>query len=571
MSVDLRTQPRFWHDLWRLVAPYWFGEKRWVARGLLAFLIAINLGLVYVNVLFNEWYGRFYNALQELNYPVFKEEILFFGGLASIYIGVQILRIYMNQMLTIKWRTWLVGKFLNRYLSEQVYYRLQLGEAKADNPDQRLADDVSQLTATTLTLSLGLLSAIVTFVTFAGLLWVQSGPLTFSLGETEITIPGYMLWAALLYAIFGTWMTHKIGRPLIQLNFQQERVEADFRYALIRARDHAEGIALYRGEIREEHTLADLFGRVVKNYKAIMQRTILLTLGTSGYNQAAILFPFIVAAPRYFSQQIKLGEVMQISQNFGQVQGALSFLVDAYSSIANWRAVVDRLTGFTAAVEQIEKSQAADRVTRVAVTGQLQAKGLALFLPSGQPLLAPLDFSIEAGERVLITGPSGCGKSTLLRALARIWPYAEGEIRMPDAAECLFLPQRPYLPLGSLRAALTYPAAPETVEDARLTGILEQLGLQHLRARLDDVALWSQILSGGEQQRVAIARALLHRPRWLFLDEATSALDEPSEAAVYQALCADPQVSLLSVGHRASLVEFHTRSLDLSAYRIDNR
>lgn len=571
MSDDQRNQPRFWHDLWRLIAPYWFGDQRWVARGLLAFLVGINLGLVYVNVLFNEWYGRFYNALQELDYPTFKVEILFFGGLATIYIAVQILRIYMNQMLTIKWRTWLVGKFLHRYLSEQVYYRLQLGEAKADNPDQRLSDDVSQLTATTLTLSLGLLSAIVTFVTFAGLLWVQSGPLTFSVGGTEITIPGYMLWAAILYAVLGTWFTHKIGRPLIQLNFQQERVEADFRYALIRARDNAEGIALYRGETQEEHTLADLFSRVVTNYKAIMRRTILLTLGTSGYNQAAILFPFIVAAPRYFSQQIKLGEVMQISQNFGQVQSALSFLVDAYSSIANWRAVVDRLTSFTAAVAQIEKSQAADRVTRITTPDQLQADTLALFLPNGQALLSALNFSIAAGERVLITGPSGCGKSTLLRALARIWPYAEGRIHMPAAADCLFLPQRPYLPLGSLRAALTYPAAPETVDEARLIAVLEQLALTHLRPRLDDVALWSQILSGGEQQRVAIARALLHRPRWLFLDEATSALDEAAETLVYQALCADPAVSILSVGHRASLAAFHSRSLDLAPYRADNR
>ena len=262
---------------------------------------------------------------------------------------------------------------------------------------------------------------------------------------------------------------------------------------------------------------------------------------------------------------------MQIGQNFEQVRGSLSFLVDAYSSIAGWRAVVDRLTTFTAAVEQIEKSQAADRVTRVAVPDRLQAEGLALFLPNGQALLSPLDFSIAAGERVLITGPSGCGKSTLLRALARIWPYAEGRLQMPAATDCLFLPQRPYLPLGSLRTALTYPAAPETVDDARLGTVLEQLALTHLRPRLDDVALWSQILSGGEQQRVAIARALLHRPRWLFLDEATSALDDASETAVYQALCADPAVSILSVGHRASLVDFHTRTLDLAPYRIDNR
>ncbi len=567
----MSTRPRFWHDLWRLISPYWFGERRWVARGLLGLLVAINLGLVGINVLFNEWYGRFYNALQELDYPVFQREILVFGGLATIYIGVQILRIYMNQMLTIQWRSWLVERFLRRYMSELVYYRLQLGEAKADNPDQRLADDISQLTATTLTLALGLLSAVVTFFTFAGLLWAQSGPLTFSLGGTEITIPGYMLWAAVVYAVFGTWMTHKIGRPLIDLNFHQERVEADFRYALIRARENAEGVALYRGEDQEKRTLNGLFGAVVTNYKAIMNRTILLTLGTSGYNQAAILFPFIVAAPRYFSQQIKLGEVMQISQNFGQVQTALSFLVDAYSSIANWRAVVDRLTSFTAAVEQIEQSHTTDQVRRIAASGGIVAEDLRLFLPTGTPLLKPLNFQIAAGERVLITGPSGCGKSTLLRALARLWPYADGTLQMPDPAESLFLPQRPYLPLGSLRAVLTYPAAPETIPAERLETLLAQLGLAHLTPRLEEVALWSQILSGGEQQRVAIVRALVHQPRWLFLDEATSALDEATEATVYQALAQDPAVTLISVGHRQSLTGFHGRSIDLGPLRADDR
>lgn len=567
----MSTRPRFWHDLWRLISPYWFGDRRWVARGLLGLLVAINLGLVGINVLFNEWYGRFYNALQELDYPVFQREILFFGGLATIYIGVQILRIYMNQMLTIKWRSWLVERFLGRYMSELVYYRLQLGEAKADNPDQRLADDISQLTATTLTLALGLLSAVVTFFTFAGLLWAQSGPVSFTLGGMEITIPGYMLWAAVVYALFGTWMTHKIGRPLIDLNFHQERVEADFRYALIRARENAEGIALYRGEDQEKRTLNGLFGSVVANYKAIMNRTILLTLGTSGYNQAAILFPFIVAAPRYFSQQIKLGEVMQISQNFGQVQTALSFLVDAYSSIANWRAVVDRLTTFTAAVEQIEQSHSTDRVQRIASPDRIEADGLRLFLPKGDALLEPLNFTFAAGDRVLITGPSGCGKSTLLRALARLWPYAEGTLHMPQATETLFLPQKPYLPLGTLKAALTYPAAPETVTDAVIIGLLEQLSLHHLVPRLEETALWSQILSGGEQQRVAIARALLHKPRWLFLDEATSALDEPTEAAVYRALGADPAVTLISVGHRHTLTEFHAHRLDLGAFRATDR
>jgi putative ATP-binding cassette transporter len=556
----------FWRNFWKVAGPYWASRdyRGWL---LLAALIAFNLFLVWMEVRFNEWNNDFYNALQEKDLGRFTSALSYFGILAAIFIFAAVYQLFFKQWLTIRWRTWLTGRFLGEYLTERVYYRLQIGEEKFDNPDQRISQDIGDFISISLTLFFGLMSAVLSLIAFAKILWDLSDTLQFTALGIEWVIPGYMMWAAVLYAVVGTWLTHKIGKPLIFLNFQQERVEADFRFSLIRLRENAENVAFFRGEKAERQILSTGFGAIVDNYWRQMMRTKLLTFFTAGYNQIAIIFPFIVAAPRYFAGQIQLGGLMQVSSAFGSVQTALSFFVTAYSSIAQWRAVVDRLTGFQSVVARL---QASDHVRTLKISGdavRLATEGLQLSLPQGAPLTGPIDLVVEPGDRLMITGASGCGKSTLLRTFAGIWPYAEGRLHLP-AGRQLFLPQRPYMPLGSLKMALSYPDQPDTYSDEQYRAVLQAVHLPDLTEKLDTAALWSQILSGGELQRVAIARALLQKPQWLFLDEATSALDEPTETDLYAKLVNLPDVTLISVGHRARLAEFHTRQFDMTSFKL---
>lgn len=553
----------FWRNLWSLVGPYWTSKDWKAAWALLVLVVGLNIFLVQMEVWFNDWNGAFYNAIQEKDYPEFTRQLPIFAGLATVFIISAVYRLYFKQWLSIRWRRWLTEQFLGRYLSEKVYYRLQMGEAHADNPDQRIADDINQFISLTLTLALGIMSAVLTLAAFSVILWNLSGELT--LPYVDIVVPGYMMWAAILYAIAGTGLTYLIGRPLISLSFQQEKVEADFRFSLIRLRENAEGVALYEGEHEEQRGLLNRFNEVMKNYWSIMNRTKFITFFTVGYNQIAIIFPLIVAAPRYFSGQIQLGALMQTATAFGQVQSALSFFVDSFTTIANWKAIVNRLTGFLTSVQTLENSDTLSHLSYSQNDGGLEAKDLTLELPDGSALTKPLSFAVEPGERILIVGKSGSGKSTLLRVLAGIWPYAHGSVSVPTE-QVMFLPQRPYLPLGNLRAVLSYPAEAGAFTDAQLVDALETVDLGHLVGRLAEERLWSQTLSGGEMQRVAIARALLHKPRWLFLDEATSALDEGTEEALYERLAADPNTTIVSVGHRSTLTRFHRRKIDLSEF-----
>lgn len=553
----------FWRNLWSLIGPYWTSKDWKAAWALLILVVGLNIFLVQMEVWFNDWNGNFYNAIQEKNFAEFQKQIWIFIGLAAVFIISAVYRLYFKQWLTIRWRRWLTDKFIGRYLSEKVYYRLQMGEAQADNPDQRIADDINQFISLTSTLFLGIMSAVLTLAAFSRILWNLSGEIT--LPYIDVVVPGYMMWAAILYALVGSGLTYLIGKPLISLSFQQERVEADFRFSLIRLRENAEGIALYQGEREERRGLLIRFNEVMKNYWSIMNRTKFITFFTVGYNQAATIFPLIVAAPRYFSGQIQLGPLMQTVSAFGQVQSALSFFIDSFTTIANWKAIVNRLTSFLAAVQDLENSDTLSHLKHLPDAGKLQVDEVTLELPDGSILTKPISFTVEPGERVLIVGKSGTGKSTLLRVLAGIWPYAHGTIAVP-ADQALFLPQRPYLPLGNLRAVLSYPGEAGVFQDAELVSALETVDLGHLATRLDEERLWSQILSGGEMQRVAIARALLHKPRWLFLDEATSALDEATEEALYERLAADPATTIVSVGHRSTLTRFHGRKIDLSDF-----
>jgi putative ATP-binding cassette transporter len=564
----MKKKTTFVRDLWALLQPYWKSEERGRAWLLLLANIGLILVTVYVTVLFNQWYNAFYNALQAKAQAEFFHQLGRFCVLAAIYILITVYRIYLNQMLQIRWRRWLTDRYLSDWLRDRNYYRMQLKDAGTDNPDQRIAEDFRLFVDESLSLGLGFLNAAVTLGSFVAILWSLSGSLEIPLGGTTYVIYGYMVWVAIVYAIAGTWLAHKIGKPLILLNFNQQKYEADFRYNLVRFRENCEGVALYRGEEDELRGFRARFNAVFENWWAIMKRQKLLTFLTAGYSQAAVIFPFVVGAPRFFSGAIQLGGLVQISNSFGQVQGALSWFIDAYTNFASWKASVDRLISFhNAVVRAQEENRAGLGLARVAdeKNTDLVASNLELELPTGRMLLAGINITVESGDHLLIIGPSGSGKSTLFRAIAGIWPFGAGQVRLPCDFRALFLPQRPYFPLGTLRQMVTYPGAPDTFTDAQVRAALEATGLGGLTERLDEQQNWAQQLSGGEQQRVAIARALLHRPGWLFLDEATSALDEPSQAQMYQ-LIRDSlkDTTIISIAHRNALADFHGKVLDLA-------
>ena len=551
-------------DAWAIARPYWFSADSWAARGLLLIVVALNLGIVYINVLLNRWSNTFYNSLQDRNYAVFVHQLIRFSWLAGLYIVGAVYQLYLNQMLQIRWRRWLTERYLHAWLSDGAYYRMQLAGGEADNPDQRIAEDIRLFISSTLLLAIGGMRAAVTLVSFVAILWGLSGPLTVSLGGSSIILPGYMVWAALAYAVVGTWLTDRIGRPLVRLNFDQQRFEADFRFGLVRFRENTEGVALYRGEADELRGFRARFEAVVRNWWGIMRQQKRLTWFTAGYAQAATIFPFVVAAPRYFRGEIPLGALVQTAAAFGQVQDALSFIVSSYTDIAEWRSVVERLAGFDNALASLASaaSPGAGIDRREGDAGQLTVDDMELDLPSGRPLLAEVNLALARGDSALLLGPSGSGRSTLVRAIAGIWPFGHGKIRMPPDSRILFLPQKPYMPIGTLRAVVSYPAPPGGLDDAILREALQAVGLPHLSERLDEPSHWALRLSPGEQQRVAFARALVHKPDWLFLDEATSAVDEAMETRLYQMLEERlATTTVFSVGHRETLRRFHARQL----------
>ncbi len=570
----------FLRGAWRLSLPYFRSEEKWAARGLLLVIIAMNLTLVGMSVILSFWNREFFNSLQNKDWAAFTQLLFWyrhtpsglmpgFCEIAVIFIAIAVYRTYLTQWLQIRWRRWLTGRFLDEWLADRAYYRISLTSDDeaigTDNPDQRIAEDLRDFVDSTLSLGLSLLSNVVSLFSFLTILWGLSG----SIQVLGFTIPGYMVWVALIYAGIGTWLTHLVGRPLAILNFRQQRVEADFRYALVRFRENMEGVALYGGEREERLLMRERFGHVIGNWWAIMQRTKLVNTLIAGYDQVAGIFPLVVAAPRYFSGQIQLGGLTQTASAFGHVQGSLSWFISAYSgnspsevSLVRWRSIVERLTTFHRAIVTARAASAQGLVCVDVDTDRVAAQDLMLTLPGGTPLLQHAELVLEPGRSVVVTGRSGSGKSTLFRALAGIWPFGSGRVERP--ARALFLPQRPYIPLGTLRQVVCYPAEPSAYGQAEVERALEDAGLGSFAGKLDADSNWPQRLSGGEQQRVALARALLAKPDWLFLDEATASLDPESEAQLYRVIKQRlPGTTIVSIAHRPTIAALHDERLIL--------
>src|SRR5437764_907426 len=555
---------------WSLAWPFWTGDEKWSARALLAAVVALNLTAVWLNVRLNAWNNDFYNALQEYDWPKFWRQFAVFGMIAASLIVVAVYQLYLRQVLQIRWRRWMTERFLHAWLGDQTYYRMQLDQSATDNPDQRIAEDLDRFTSISLALSIGLMHSVVTLISFLFILWTLSGSLAIPLwGDAHIDIPGYMVFAAIIYAVGGTWLTQRIGSPLVGLLYNQQRYEADFRFSLVRLRENAESVAFYGGESRELGVFQGRFARVVLNWWDIILRRKKLTWFTTGYSQLAVVFPFLVAAPRYFAKEIQLGGLMQISSAFGQVQDSLSFIVTSYTEIAEYQSVVQRLAGFRSKVDEIAAAQAGTRPIEIDRGGSgVAVEGLDLHLPNGRPLRQEIELAAEPGRPVLVTGPSGSGKSTLLRAIAGLWPFGRGHIRVGDG-HALFLPQKPYLPLGTLADAIAYPELDHQPRRGELEAALHAVGLSYLVDQLDEEGNWALRLSGGEQQRLGFARILLMRPEIVFLDEATSALDETAEASLYRLLReAEWGPTVVSVGHHGTLKRFHETVVDLGRHRV---
>lgn len=557
-------------DAWALASPFWADRRERRSWLLLASVVLLTLGVVWLNVQFSNWNNSFYNTLQNHDLPGFWRQLGVFGLLATVFIAVSVYRQYLQQLLFMRWRTWLTSDLQDRWLRPGVAYRLDGRAAgRIDNPDQRIAEDARGFVASTLDIGLGLLNASVTLVSFLGILWRLSGTLSVPIGA-GVEVPGYMVWVALTYSLIGTGVVHRLGRPLVGLNGQQQQVEADFRYALVQLRDHAEAVALSRGEARERVRLGAAFDAVRANWTALIRTTKRLTWFSAGYGQVANIFPILAAAPRYFAGGIQLGGLMQTAQAFGQVQGALSWFIDAYPRLADWRATVNRLTAFRAAADADAGAGQADApgIERlIHARDHVEVAGLSVRAPDGQVLVRGVDQRLDPGASLLIAGPSGSGKSTLMRALAGLSREGEGVIHLPERARLMFVPQRPYLPAGSLRDVLAYPGAAEDYSDRDMVRALCWAGLGGRVDALDVHGRWASTLSPGEQQRIHFARVFLQRPDWVFLDESTSALDETAEQTLYRRLqqCC-PATTVVSVGHRSTLRPLHDKVWSIGAH-----
>ena len=557
--------------LFHLITPYWNSEEKKSARLYLAAIITLTIAAVYMTLLLNEWFNSFYSALQNYDSDAVYRGLLRFTGLAFAHIAFAVYSYYLQQRLALRWRKWMTKNYLAKWTGQQMYYRLEMfSQGTADNPDQRISEDINLFTARTLSFMSGLLRSATTIVCFIFVLWNLSEILSFSAAGQEIHIYGYLVWTALAYSVLGTWITHKVGHRLVSLNYLQQKLEADFRFSMVRLRETAESVAFYNGAAKEEAFLSNRFMTLLRNTLFIIKKQKQLSWLTNSYAQIAIIFPFVVAVPRYLSQNISLGGLMQIANCFGKVQDAMSYFVDVYASLAEWQSCAERLLSFDKHIAAIEKEteEKSGSLVREETPDRLRLTDVTISVPTmdenkrTRELISSASCTIRSGEHVILKGPSGSGKSTLLRTLAGFWPYVKGHISMPAPSEMMFIPQKPYIPMGTSAEAASYPL--ETADEEILSPLLVECGLSHLMEKTDTEADWSHILSLGEQQKLAFVRVFLRKPKWVFLDEATSAMDEETEEKMYRLLTALPDTTVISIGHRSTLDKWHDRVLRIT-------
>lgn len=557
--------------LFHLITPYWNSEEKKSARLYLAAIITLTIAAVYMTLLLNEWFNSFYSALQNYDSDAVYRGLLRFTGLAFAHIAFAVYSYYLQQRLALRWRKWMTKNYLAKWTGRQMYYRLEMfSQGTADNPDQRISEDINLFTARTLSFMSGLLRSATTIVCFIFVLWNLSEILSFSAAGQEIHIYGYLVWTALAYSVLGTWITHKVGHRLVSLNYLQQKLEADFRFSMVRLRETAESVAFYNGAAKEEAFLSNRFMTLLRNTLFIIKKQKQLSWLTNSYAQIAIIFPFVVAVPRYLSQNISLGGLMQIANCFGKVQDAMSYFVDVYASLAEWQSCAERLLSFDKHIAAIEKEteEKSGSLVREETHDRLRLADVTISVPAmdenkrTREIISSASCTIKSGEHVILKGPSGSGKSTLLRTLAGFWPYVKGHISMPAPSEMMFIPQKPYIPMGTSAEAASYPL--ETADEEILSPLLVECGLSHLMEKTDTEADWSHILSLGEQQKLAFVRVFLRKPKWVFLDEATSAMDEETEEKMYRLLTALPGTTVISIGHRSTLDKWHDRVLRIT-------
>ncbi len=550
-STSDRFDRLFWRRLWRLIRPYWVSERRRKALILIGVMVVLSLGTIGMQAVFSYVSRDVMNTLQNKDAARFYRLMLLFVAWIIIFVPIAAFYPYITGLLSIDWRDWMTGRFVHRMLSRNALYYI-MRDHTVDNPDQRISEDINSFTGGALNYSMTVLQAVATAVTFFGILW---------------EISHWLAVCLIGYAVVGTWLAAVIGRRLVVINFNQQRFEADYRFALVHTRDNAEAIALYNGASDEMHQLRRRFFNVVSNYKLLILWQRHLALFTNAYDNAATMVPYFVLAGAYFSGRFELGEFTQAAYAFSVLQGSLSLVVDQFQALTDYASVVNRLAAFEehCATASAEETAAHARIEVTEAPGELSVEDVSLITPDGtRELLRHMSMELRDGDSVLINGPSGVGKTSLMRAVAGIWRFGSGRILRPPPQEILFMPQKPYLVLGSLREQIQYPGA-GAVDDEVLLGVLRSVGLAHLPEQfggLDAELHWADVLSGGEQQRLAFARLLLNRPRFAFIDEATSSLDLAAEEKLYSQLTQLP-TAFVSIGHRPSLRKFHRQTINL--------